>query len=41
MKVDIVKKEFAELEETENEMPKINPEDAFGEPYEAESDVPF
>jgi len=41
LKVDIVKKEFTEFEETENEIPKINPEDAFGEPYEAESDVPF
>jgi len=41
LKVDIVKKEFAELEENENEIPKINPEDAFGEPYESESDVPF
>jgi len=41
LKVDIVKKEFAELEETENEIPKINPDDAFGEPYESESDVPF
>ena len=41
LKVDNVKKEFTEFEETENEIPKINPEDAFGEPYEAESDVPF
>jgi len=41
LKVDIVKKEFAELEENENEIPKINPDDAFGEPYESESDVPF
>ena len=41
LKVDNVKKEFAELEESENEIPKINPDDAFGEPYESESDVPF
>ena len=41
LKVDNVKKEFTELEETENEIPKINPDDAFGEPYESESDVPF
>jgi len=41
LKVDNVKKEFTELEETENEIPKINPEDAFGEPYESDSDVPF
>jgi len=41
LKVDNIKKEFSELEETENEIPKINPEDAFGEPYEVESDVPF
>jgi len=41
LKVDNIKKEFSELEETENEIPKINPEDAFGEPYESESDVPF
>ena len=41
LKVDNIKKEFSELEETENEIPKINPDDAFGEPYESESDVPF
>ena len=41
LKVDNVKKEFTKLEENENEIPKINPDDAFGEPYESESDVPF
>jgi len=41
LKVDNIKKEFTELEENENEIPKINPDDAFGEPYESESDVPF
>lgn len=41
LKVDNVKKEFTKLEESENEIPKINPDDAFGEPYESDSDVPF
>ena len=41
LKVDNIKKEFTKLEESENEIPKINPDDAFGEPYESESDVPF
>jgi len=41
LKVDNVKKEFTKLEEAENEIPKINPDDAFGEPYESDSDVPF
>ena len=41
LKVDNIKKEFTKLEESENEIPKINPDDAFGEPYESDSDVPF